>query len=67
LKIGRMTRDIGNIVGVISDIAEDGRITAEERPMFDHSMEQLIALKKSIEELMLVSGKNTTFEERGSE
>ncbi len=58
LKIGRVTRDIGNIVDVISDIAEDGRITAEERPLFDRSMEQLIALKNSIEELMLVSDKS---------
>ncbi len=55
LKIERLTRDIDEIARDISDIAEDGEITKEERLLFDQRTDQLVALKKSIEELILVS------------
>ncbi|TQI66753.1 hypothetical protein LY85_1425 [Clostridium sp. KNHs216] len=55
LKIGRLTRHIDEIAQVVSDIAEDGQITQEERPAFEESMKQLLALKTSIEELLLVA------------
>jgi len=55
MKIGRLTRNIDEIARVVSDIAEDGQITQEERPEFEESMKQLLALKTSIEELLLVA------------
>lgn len=58
MKIERLTRNIDEIARGISDIAEDGEITAEERPAFDHNIKQLVALKTSIEELLLVAEQN---------
>ncbi|MGX8702036.1 XRE family transcriptional regulator [Caproiciproducens sp.] len=55
MKIERVTRDIDEITQRISDIAEDGKITPEERPVFDTSLEKLRAVKKSIEELILIA------------
>lgn len=57
LKIDRLTRNIDEIAESISDIAEDGKITDAERPLFDRDIQQLLALKKSIEELILVAKK----------
>jgi hypothetical protein len=58
MKIERLTRNIDEIARVISDIAEDGEITTEERPVFDQNIKQLVALKMSIEELLLVAEQN---------
>lgn len=55
MKIERLTRNIDEIARVISDIAEDGEITSQERPVFDQNIKQLVDLKTSIEELLLVS------------
>lgn len=55
IKIGRLTRNIDAIAQAVSDIAEDGQITPEERPVFEESIQQLIALKKSIEELLIIA------------
>lgn len=55
LKIERVTRDIDNITREIADIAEDGCISAKERPVFDANLEKLRAIKKSIEELILIA------------
>lgn len=60
LKIGRLTRNIDDIARGISDIAEDGKITEEERPSFDACIRRLLDLKKSIEELILVAEENGT-------
>lgn len=55
LKIERLTRNIDAIAQDISDIAEDGQITADERKLFDCRLRQLRDLKKSIEELILIA------------
>lgn len=55
LKIERLTRNIDAIAQDISDIAEDGKITADERKLFDCRLQQLRELKKSIEELILIA------------
>lgn len=55
LKIERVTRDIDDITREIADIAEDGRVSAKERPAFDGNLAKLRAVKKSIEELILVA------------
>lgn len=55
MKIERLTRNIDDIARDISDIAEDGKITEEERGLFDERIQQLVDLKKSIEELIMVA------------
>ena len=60
LKIERLTRDIDEIAEDISDIAEDGKISHDERALFDQRVEQLRALKTSIEELILIAEKHSS-------
>lgn len=58
LKFDRLKRNIDQIAQDISDIAEDGKITADERDLFDSRIAQLRELKKSIDELILISEKS---------
>lgn len=60
LKMERVTWDIDEITREISNIAEDGQITPEERPTFEKNLDKLRAVKKSIEELILVAEKQTS-------
>jgi len=63
MKIERFTRNIDEISEDISDIAEDGKISTLERKLFNQRIEQLKALKKSIEELILVAEQSSGDEE----
>lgn len=47
LKIDRLTRDIDETVRGISDIADDGKIAADERGLFDARIKQLKELRKA--------------------
>ena len=55
MKIERVTRNIDEMSQNISDIAEDGMISKDERRLFDQRMEQLRKIKRSIEEMLLIA------------
>lgn len=54
LKMERVTRDIDEITREISDIAEDGQITPEERPTIEENLDKPRAVKKSIKKQIIV-------------
>ncbi len=55
MKFKRLIRNIDDIADNISDISEDGQISASEKPVFNQNLAKLQDIKKSIEELILVA------------
>jgi len=54
MKFKRLTRHIDDVADDISDISEDGQISSNEQKDFSQRLDQLRAIKKSIEELILL-------------